>query len=67
MVPRIVDNSTTIGHHDVAQSIVGLDVVSKELQQREVTPSPHYVGVWGMGGVGKTLLAQKPYHSMEIQ
>lgn len=67
MVPRIVDNSTTIEHHDIPQSIIGLDVVSKELQQREVTPSPHYVGIWGMGRVGKTLLAQKTYNSMEIQ
>ncbi len=30
-------------------------------------PCLHYVGVWGMGGVGKTFFAQKTYDSMEIQ
>jgi hypothetical protein len=32
-VPRIVDSSTTIKHHEILQSIIGLDVVNKELQQ----------------------------------
>lgn len=30
-MPRIVDSSTTIEHHEILQSIVGLDVVNKEL------------------------------------
>jgi GTPase SAR1 family protein len=47
-----------------------LDVVSKELNQLLVSkgsdPSPHYVGVWGMGGVGKTLLLKKPMISWKF-
>jgi disease resistance protein RPS2 len=71
MVPRIIDSSTTIEHHDIPQSIVGLDNMSKQLQQLLLSKGsdshPHYVGVWGMGGVGKTLLAKKAYNNMEIQ
>ncbi len=29
--------------------------------------APSYVGVWGMGGVGKTLLLQTLYGSQEVQ
>jgi hypothetical protein len=31
MVPKIVDTSTTIKHHEILQYVIGLDVVNKEL------------------------------------
>jgi len=70
-VPRIIDTSTTIEHHDMPQSIVGLDDMSEQLQNLLLSitnDSKHrYVGIWGMGGVGKTLLVQKACENIKIQ
>jgi hypothetical protein len=60
MVPKIVDSSTTIEHHDILQSIVGLDVVNKELKQREVTQVLTMLGFGAWEGLERPFLFEKP-------
>jgi len=70
-VPRIVDSSTTIKHHEILQSIIGLDVVNKELQQLLLSKGkwPKSSLCWSLGhGRGwKNPSCSKKYDSMEIQ
>jgi len=55
----------------VPQHVFGLDNFTMRLQQSITSSSidgePRCVGVWGMGGAGKTLLAQIAYNSSEVR
>ncbi len=55
----------------VPQPVFGLDNFTMRLQQSITSSSidadPRCVGVWGMGGAGKTLLAQIAYNSRELR
>ncbi len=55
----------------VPQPVFGLDNFTMRLQQSITSSSidaePRCVGVWGMGGAGKTLLAQIAYNSREVR
>ncbi len=55
----------------VPQTVIGLDNFTMRLQQSITSSSidaePRRVGVWGMGGAGKTLLAQIAYNSREVR
>jgi Leucine-rich repeat (LRR) protein len=55
----------------VPQPVFGLDKFTMRLQQSITSSSidaePRCVGVWGMGGAGKTLLAQIAYNSREVR
>jgi Leucine-rich repeat (LRR) protein len=56
---------------EVPQHVFGLDNFTMRLQQSITSSSidaeRRYVGVWGMGGAGKTLLAQIAYNSREVR
>jgi len=56
---------------EVPQHVFGLDNFTMRLQQSITSSSidakPRCVGVWGMGGAGKTLLAQIAYNSREVR
>ncbi|CAK9193931.1 unnamed protein product, partial [Sphagnum troendelagicum] len=39
----------------------------ESLQENSIDAEPRCVGVWGMGGAGKTLLAQIAYNSREVR
>jgi Leucine-rich repeat (LRR) protein len=49
--------------HDLPRAIFGMERYVERVEamvtSKESDADPHYVGVWGMGGVGKTLLLQK--------
>ncbi len=53
--------------HDLPQSMFGLEsyveMVETLVTSKESGAAPLHVGVWGMGGVGKTLLLQRLYGS----
>jgi Leucine-rich repeat (LRR) protein len=55
----------------VPQPVFGLDKFTMRLQQSITSSSidaePRCVGVWGMGGAGKTLLAKIAYNSREVR
>ncbi len=55
----------------VPQPVFGLEKFTTKLQQSITSSSidaePRCVGVWGMGGAGKTLLAQIVYNSREVR
>jgi len=57
--------------HDLPQSMFGLESYLKRVETLVTSEGsdavPRYVGVWGMGGVGKTLLLQTLYGSREVQ
>jgi len=57
--------------HDLPQSMFGLESYLKRVETLVTSEgsdaAPRYVGVWGMGGVGKTLLLQTLYGSREVQ
>jgi Leucine-rich repeat (LRR) protein len=54
-----------------SQATFGLDSymerVEKLLTSAGSDASPRYVGVWGMGGVGKTFLLRKVYWSLKVR
>jgi Leucine-rich repeat (LRR) protein len=56
--------------HDFPQSIFGLESYLKRIETLVTSEgsdaAPRYVGVWGMGGVGKTLLLQTSYGSPKV-
>ncbi|KAH9549416.1 hypothetical protein CY35_10G018700 [Sphagnum magellanicum] len=55
----------------VPQHVFGVDNLTIRLQQSmtfsSIDAEPRCVGVWGMGGAGKTLLAQIAYNSREVR
>jgi len=56
--------------HDLPQSMFGLQSyvgrVETVVTSKGSDADPQYVGVWGMGGVGKTLLLQRVYGSPKV-
>ncbi|KAH8936877.1 hypothetical protein BDL97_17G108800 [Sphagnum fallax] len=56
--------------HDLPQSMFGLDSYVERVETLVTSEgsdvAPQYVGVWGMGGVGKTLLLQRLYGSPKV-
>ncbi|CAK9876702.1 unnamed protein product [Sphagnum jensenii] len=56
--------------HDLPESTFGLESyverVETLLTSEGKNAAPRYVGVWGMGGVGKTLLLQRVYGSRKV-
>ncbi|CAK9879439.1 unnamed protein product, partial [Sphagnum jensenii] len=56
--------------HDLPESTFGLESyverVGTLLTSEGKNADPRYVGVWGMGGVGKTLLLQRVYGSPKV-
>jgi predicted ATPase len=57
--------------HDLPQSTFGLETYVERLEtlltSERSDAAPRYVGVWGMGGVGKTLLLQVLYGSPKVK
>ncbi len=57
--------------HDLSQANFGLESYVERLEMLLTSAgsdaSPRYVGVWGMGGVGKTLLLQKVYRRLKVR
>jgi predicted ATPase len=56
--------------HDLPQSTFGLQSYVEKVETLLISEgknaAPRYVGVWGMGGVGKTLLLQTLYGSAKV-
>ncbi|KAH9550487.1 hypothetical protein CY35_10G074800 [Sphagnum magellanicum] len=57
--------------HDLPQSTFGLESYVERVETSVTSEgsdaAPQYVGVWGMGGVGKTLLLQRVYGSPKVK
>jgi hypothetical protein len=57
--------------HDLPQSMFGLESYMERLEtlvtSKGTDAAPRYVGVWGMGEVGKTLLLQKLDESPKVK
>jgi hypothetical protein len=57
--------------HDLPQSTFGLESYVERVETLVTSEgrnaAPRYVGVWGMGGVGKTLLLQRVYGSPMVR
>jgi len=57
--------------HDLPQAMFGLESYVKRVETWVTSEgsdaAPRYVGVWGMGGVGKTLLLQTLCRSQEVE
>jgi hypothetical protein len=56
--------------HDLPPAMFGLDSYVERIEilvtSEQSDAAPRYVGVWGMGGVGKTLLLQRVYGSPKV-
>jgi predicted ATPase len=56
--------------HDLPQSMLGLESYVKRVETLVTSEgsdaAPQYVGVWGMPGVGKTLVLETLYGSAKI-
>jgi hypothetical protein len=56
--------------HDLPQSMYGLESYVERVETLVTSDGsdadPQYVGVWGMGGVGKTLLLEIVYGSPNV-
>jgi disease resistance protein RPS2 len=56
--------------HDLPKSMFGLESYVERVETLVTSEGsdadPQYVGVWGMGGVGKTLLLQRVYGSSKV-
>jgi hypothetical protein len=56
--------------HDLPQTTFGLESYVERVETLVTSEgsdaAPQYVGVWGMGGVGKTLLLQRLYGSPKV-
>jgi len=56
--------------HDLPQPMVGLESYVERVETLVTSEgsdaAPQYVGIWGMGGVGKTLLLQRVYGSPKV-
>ncbi len=56
--------------HDLPQSRCGLESYVERVETLVTSEgsdaAPQYVGVWGMGGVGKTLLLERVYRSAKV-
>jgi Leucine-rich repeat (LRR) protein len=57
--------------HDIPQAMFGLESYVKRVEalviSKESDAAPQHVGVWGMGGVGKTLLLQRVDESPNVK
>jgi hypothetical protein len=57
--------------HDLPQSMFGLESYVESVETLVTSEgsdaAPQYVGVWGMGGVGKTPLLQRLYGSPKVK
>jgi len=57
--------------HDLPQSMFGLESYVRRVEtlvtSKESDAAPQHLGVWGMGGVGKTLLLRRLYWSSKVR